>query len=116
MIITGKNGKNVTLEKISDTEIVLFDSSSSVDDLKKILKKTTKIISFDYKSHKTLIENNIEHEISDHYVSRDMLVNVQNNCYRFAKWFEDDRFTQLLNYEGINLGLLIKVELNYFLV
>ena len=111
----GKNGK-VTLEKTTKSEIILFDSSSSIDDLKKILNKTTKIISFDYESHKILLEKNIEHEISDYYVSREMLVDVQNNCYRFSKWFEDNRFIQLIDYEGINLGLLIKVELNYFLV
>lgn len=114
MIITGKNGRKVDLKKISN--IILFDSSSNVEDLQKILNDFTKIISFDYESHKILDQNGIEHEISDRYVTRDNLVNVQNNCYHFAKWFENDEFIKLLDYEGINLGSLIQVELNYFLV
>lgn len=102
------------MKKISD--VILFDSSSSLDDLKKVLHSTPQIISFDYESHKLLEQNGISHEISDNYVTRDDLVHIQNNCYRFAKWFEDDGFKQLLDYEGINLGLFIQVELNYFLV
>lgn len=110
----GKNGRKADLEKIS--RIVLFDSSSNITDLQKIPSDTSKIISFDYESHVLLEQNGVVHEISDHYMTRDELVNIQNNCYRFAKWFEDDELVKLLDYEGINLGLFIQVELNYFLV
>lgn len=108
--------EKITSEKLPSSSIVLFDSSSKIEDLKKILNKKPRIISFDYESHEILEKNNITHEISDHFVSRDELVNVQNSCYNFAKWFEYDAIKKLIDYEGINLGLLIQVELNYFLV
>lgn len=74
------------------------------------------IITFDYESHVLLKKNNISHEISDNFLSRDELANIQNNCYGYVNWFENDIFKKLIEYEGINLGLLIQVELNYFLV
>jgi len=47
--MTGTNGKNTDVKKTSD--VILFDSSSNLDDLKKILNPTQKLISFDYESH-----------------------------------------------------------------
>ncbi len=96
--------------------IVLFDSTSKLDDLEKILDENLTIISFDYESHELLAKNKIAHEISDSFVSRNELINIQNICYGYVKWFENDEFKKLLDYDGINLGLLIQVELNYFLV
>jgi len=114
MTMTGKNG-NKTLEQTAEL-FVLFDSSSKLDDLTAILNKNPIIISFDYESHELLTKNNVNHVVSDTFVSRDDLVNIQNNCYEYTKWFENDNFNKLLDYGGINLGLLIQVELNYFLV
>ena len=108
--------QKIYLEKISNPIIVLFDSSSNIEDLRQILNKKPMVISFDYESHEILKKNKIEHQISDRFVSRDELVNIQNSCYCFAKWFENDKLAKLIDYEGINLGLLIQVELNYFLV
>lgn len=113
--MTGKNGNKTDLGQVPNS-IVLFDSSSKLEDLKKILSDDLIIISFDYESHELLKKNNIVHTISDSFVSRDDLVTIQNNCYSYAKWFENTEFNALLDYEGINIGSLIQVELNYFLV
>lgn len=72
---------------------------------------------FDYKSHYILYKkNNIKHKISDDFVTRDDLVQVQNKCYDFVKWYETNPQSSLIEYEGINLGSTIEVELNYFLI
>ena len=48
--------------------ILLFDSSSNINELKKFLsKQPAKIITFDYESHAELSKEKIEHEISDNY-------------------------------------------------
>ena len=50
------------------SEILLVDSSMKLTD--KILEKNfKKIISFDYDSHKKLLNKNIAHEISDTFLS-----------------------------------------------
>ena len=50
--------------------VVLFDSISDFDDLDETISKNkSKIISFDYDTHKILKDKKIEHEISDKYLS-----------------------------------------------
>ncbi len=115
MTMIGLNGKKLAMKE-SDSILVLFDSSSNIEELKKILHKKPMIFSFDYDSHEILQKNNISHEISDKVLSRDDLVTIQNHCYDLIKWFEEKKIEQLIEYEGINLGLLVKVELNYYLV
>ncbi len=96
--------------------IVLFDSNSNIEELKKILHRKPLIISFDYETHQILEKNNITHQISDDFVTRDDLVQIQNKCYDFVKWYETNPQSSLIEYEGINLGSILEVELNYFLV
>lgn len=96
--------------------IVLFDSNSNIEELKKILHRNPLIISFDYETHQILEKNNIMHQISDDFVTRDDLVQIQNKCYDLVKWYETNPQSSLIEYEGVNLGSTIEVELNYFLV
>lgn len=102
----------------TDSNILLVDLTANIDEIQKILENGTihKIISFDYESHELLKNNKITHEISDNYTSRTELIHVQNSCYEYVKWFADERIQELTNYDGINFGSLLQVELNYFLV
>ena len=101
----------------SAATVILFDSSSSIKELKRLLLQSTpKIITFDYDTHKILSKNNIEHEISDTFVDRNDLRNIQKNSYNLVKWYNEAALSDMLNYDGINLGSLIQVEFNYFLV
>lgn len=101
---------------LQQNPIILFDSNSNIEELKKILHTNPLIISFDYETHQILEKNNIMHQISDNFVTRDDLVQIQNKCYDFVKWYETNPESSLIEYEGINLGSTIEVELNYFLV
>ena len=59
--------------------IILFDSVSNLDDLPKTSKHTSKIISFDYETHKILKDKKINHETSDSYLSKND-ENYPKNC------------------------------------
>ena len=81
-----------------------------------IQKNDYSIISLDYDGHEILQSKNIEHKISDTYLNTTDLQSIQKLSYKFIKWFEDKKISKILEYEGINLGFLIQLEFNYFLV
>ena len=89
----------------SDTtkKIVFLDSTSSIDDIKKITDwKNIRIITFDYVSHKQLLESRIEHDISDDFLNEDELQIIQNKSFNLTKWYDGELESSLL-YENINL-------------
>ncbi|MEX0861714.1 hypothetical protein [Nitrosopumilus sp.] len=97
--------------------IILFSKNSNISEIQTMNQNNDySIISLDYDGHKILQSENIEHEISDTYLDSKDLQTIQKLSYKFAKWFEDKKISKILEYEGINLGLLIQVEFNYFLV
>ena len=97
--------------------IILFSKNSNISEIQTMNQKNDySIISLDYDGHKMLQSKNIEHEISDTYLDSKDLQIIQKLSYKFAKWFEEEKISKILEYEGINLGLLIQVEFNYFLV
>jgi len=106
----GQNGKTMLNHNTNESgTIALVDSSISLKDVKNLIKKKTpsKIITFDYKSHKILLENKIPHEISDNYIQQDELESIQKNCYHFSKWAQLSPFKKSMDYQGFNVG-------NYF--
>jgi len=96
--------------------VILFDVDSDIEDLKRNMIRNPKIISFSYDAHEILENNNIEHEISDAYLTRDELIQIQNRCYDTAKWFENRDIAENISYQDINLGSFIQTELNYLMV
>jgi len=113
--MTGKNGNDLSDE--NETIFLFLDSSLRYEDCKNYLKqKSVKIITFDYESHHTLHEKNIPHIISDDFLTLEDMDEIQSKSYDFARWHKDDRFQKSMTYEGINLGLLIQTEFNYFLI
>lgn len=103
--------------KLHFQTILLFDSSSNVDELKKFLvDQTTKVITFDYESHVLLLKEKIEHEISDNYITDSDLQLIQKESYRLTEWFDDPSLKELIEYENVNLGKLLHVEFTYFLI
>ena len=102
----------------SDTtkKIVFLDSTSSIDDIKRITDwKNIRIITFDYVSHKQLLESKIEHDISDDFLNEDELQTIQNESFNLTKWYDGELESSLL-YENINLGRIFYVEFHHFFV
>ena len=97
--------------------IILFDSVSDFEDLKKFIsKKKPKIISFNYETHKILKDKKIDHEISDRYLSKGDLRTIQKTAYSISEWFNADIISKYIYYKKVNLGSLIQDELINILV
>jgi len=97
--------------------VILFDSISDLDDLVEMSSKNiSTIISFDYDTHKILKDKKINHEISDNYLSKKDLRNIQKTAYLISEWFNSDIISKYINYNGVNLGSLIQDELINILV
>ena len=96
--------------------IILFDSVSNFDDLSKTSKHTSKIISFDYETHKILKDKKINHETSDSYLSKNDLKIIQKTAYSISDWYNADIISKDISYNGVNLGSLVKAELINILV
>ena len=97
--------------------IILFDSVSDYDDLDEAASKNkSKIISFDYDTHKILKDKKINHEISDNYLSKKDLRIIQKTAYSVSEWFNADVISKYIYYNGVNLGSLIQDELINILV
>jgi len=97
--------------------VVLFDSTSDFDDLDEVISNSkSKIISFDYETHKILNDKKINHEISDSYLSREDLRTIQKTAYSVSEWFSADIVSKYIYYKKVNLGSLIQGELINILV
>ena len=97
--------------------ILLFDSSMNFKDVYSIIQeKKPKIITFDYESHVLFEEKNIPHEISDAYLSKGDLDYIQEKSYLFAHWHDQPKISNLLEYDGINIGELFFYDFHYQLV
>ena len=100
------------------SRILLVDSTSNFDKIKNIFDKENdiSIISFDYKSHKKLENENIPHQLSDEYITDSQCKLLQEYVYKFSYWYLEKYFSNFLEYHGINLGRLYLDELLNFFV
>lgn len=112
----GENGKKICEFDLYPSLIILFDSSSNIDDIKKFNDKDKIIITFDYESHNLLSKNGIPHEISDNYIDDVNRQTIQKNSYKLSKWFLEPTIRKYIEYEKINLGKLLDVEFSLFLI
>ena len=99
-------------------KIILVDSTSNFENIKNSFKKENNlsIISFDYKSHKKLENENIPHQISDDYITDSQCKTIQDYVYKFTYWYFEKDFLKFLEYREINLGRLYQDELLNFFV
>ena len=99
-------------------KIILVDSTSNFENIKNSFKKENNlsIISFDYKSHKKLENENIPHQISDDYITDLQCKTIQDYVYKFTYWYFEKDFSKFLEYREINLGRLFQDELLNFFV
>ena len=99
-------------------KIILVDSTSNFENIKNSFKKENNlsIISFDYKSHKKLENENIPHQISDDYITYSQCKTIQDYVYKLTYWYFEKDFLKFLEYREINLGRLYQDELLNFFV
>jgi len=109
MIMIGKNGKS---NSISKSAILLIDSDSNLSKIKTTKKDFhwNKIISFDYDSHKNLNLENIEHEISDEFITQEETNEIQNHLYTFSKWYDVKSIQKYFMVGDLNIGQLLQEQ------
>ncbi len=99
----------------TSTPILLADSTINIDEYSKF-KNNFKIITFDYTTHLLLLQNKIEHEISDQYISKSDLDDILNHSMICARWYMLPEIKEIISFKGINLGELFYIELHEFLI
>lgn len=106
------------MEKIKNNseKILLVDYSFDIRSLKDAKSKYSRIITFDYQSHNLLTANNIAHEVSDNYIDKIDLQKIQKKSYELSKWNMQKEINSLIEYEGIDLGNLVYLDLNELMV
>ena len=99
-------------------QIILVDVSIKIEAIKEFLtdNPTTKIISFDYESHRTLTNEGISHDISENFLKENNFDDIQKKIYEKVKWYDEKIIEKYLIYQGINLGKLVHDETHIFLV
>ena len=106
----------LNLKKLIDNNVFLIDSIENFENLDFSKYSESKIISFNYIIHKELEKKGIPHEISDSYLCNEELESIQENSYKFSKWFENENFNQYLEYQGVKIGQLACIELYVYLL
>jgi hypothetical protein len=99
----------------SSTQIFLIDSTINVD---RFLKSNSnfKIISFDYSTHRLLLQNKIKHEVSDQYISRRDLDDILKYSMIYTRWYLLPEIKEIISFKDINLGELFYTEFKEFLI
>ena len=79
---------------------------------KKLFDNNSIAISFDYLSHKSLKDNNIEHKLVEEYFSKEDKNKIDELTLKFTTtWYKDEKIKKYLEFEEINLGSLLELEI-----
>jgi hypothetical protein len=99
-------------------EIILVEGKIDFNIIqKKIFENKSLVVSFDFNSHKILKQNKIKHELVEDYFSEKDKMEIDNFSLKIGTtWYKDKKITQYLEYDKINLGSLLELEMpSYFL-
>lgn len=98
-------------------EIILVEGKLDFSIINKnLFKNDSLVVSFDFNSHKVLNENNIKHKLVEEYFSEDDKLEIDNFSLKLGTtWYKAKSIEKYLEYEGINLGSLLELEMpSYF--
>lgn len=90
------------------------------DDVKNLVRYTdnpnTIIVTFDFQAHKELESRSIKHKTAESYLSLDDQKRLDDFTVELtATWYKHDKLKELLEYNGMNIGYLLEIELlGYF--
>ena len=98
-------------------EIILVEGDIDFGIINKnLFKNDSLVISFDFNAHKSLNENNIKHKLVEEYFTEEDKLEIDNFALKLGTtWYKDESIEKYLEYEGINLGSLLELEMpSYF--
>lgn len=97
--------------------MIFVEGKEDVYSLKKIINSIdTKIISFDFESHKLLDRMQIKHHLVEEYFDEKDQILVDEFAIQIStNWYTNKDIINFLEYHGINIGKLLEPELlQYF--
>ncbi len=95
-------------------KLVLVESKEDVEDLKKHMKDS-KIISFDFESHRLLKNYGINHTFVEEYLSKNDEELLDNKTIELTTgWYQHPEIRESLNFNKINLGSLLEIEIIWY--
>jgi len=97
------------MEKKLKNEILFFDESNMLRDIKKL--NDPSIITFDHKSHTLLKNKQIKHQISDEFLDVETSKKITTRNYELLKWCELNTIKEKLTFHGVNIPKLFTDEL-----
>jgi hypothetical protein len=105
------------MEKMNKPKKIIFvDNLTSINEIETFSNKSdVKIISFDYASHIKLKEKNIQHEISEIYLTQDTR-KLQKQCFEFSNWYDLDVIKKNISFLNINISKLYTDQLIHVIV
>ena len=105
------------MEKMNKPKKIIFvDNLTSINEIEIFSNKSdVKIISFDYASHIKLKEKNIQHEISEIYLTQDTR-KLQKQCFEFSNWYDLDVIKKNISFLNINISKLYTDQLIHVII
>tara|TARA_B110000014_G_C20122174_1_gene595241 strand:- start:1461 stop:3290 length:1830 start_codon:yes stop_codon:yes gene_type:complete len=98
-------------------KIFLVDQSTDFSKCIAIFRRENcKIITFDYKSHKILKKEKVNHVISETFLDNEKLEQIQLEVLKLSEWYNHDLIKEILIYDGIQIGELFRSEFHNFLI
>lgn len=97
-------------------KIILVEGKEDVDILKnQINNSESKIISFDFESHKILEKLKINHSLVEEYFSEKDEELIDNKTVELTtNWFLHPEIKEFLTFKKINLGSLLQIEIIWY--
>jgi len=97
-------------------KIIFVDNLTSINEIQTFSNQSdVKIISFDYASHIKLTEKNIQHEISEIYLTQDTK-KLQKQCFEFSNWYDLDVIKKNISFLNINISKLYSDQLIHVII
>jgi len=96
--------------------IFLLDSQINFSKINYSNNGDSQIITFDFDSHDALKKNSVSHLISDTFLSKKELLDIQKNAFLLSDWYKEETLEENIKYENVNLGSLIQGEFINILV
>ena len=96
--------------------IFLLDSQINFSEINYSNNRDSQIITFDFDSHDTLKKKSVPHLISDTFLSKKELLDIQKNAFSLSDWYKEETLEKNIEYENVNLGSLFQAEFIHILV
>ena len=96
-------------------KLILIEGNEDVKNIEKLITNESVVVCFDYQSHEKLTAKNLKHNKLDDYLTNEDEKSIDQKAVDLTiNWYKDDKIKKYLEYDGINLGKLLEIELIWY--